>query len=116
MMSYSEIFLVSFVLGSKYRFHEVSITFLTPIIYKFITFNKFLKASCYLSYYLFYDKNYDIMDAKLLQGLQGKPKSIKLYEPIIKMSRGYVMRFYYGYDSETNKTHKKDVYLDKESF
>jgi len=30
-----------------------------------------------LSYYLFYDKNYDTMDAKLLQGLQGKPKSIK---------------------------------------
>jgi integrase len=52
------------------------------------------------------------MDAKLLQGLQGKPKSIKLYEPIIKMNRGYVMRFYYGYDSETKKTHKKDVYLD----
>ena len=28
------------------------------------------------------------------------------------MNQGYVMRFYYGYDSETNKTHKKDVYLD----
>ena len=28
------------------------------------------------------------------------------------MNRGYVMRFYYGYDSETKKTHKKDVYLD----
>lgn len=50
---------------------------------------------------LFYDKNYDIIDAKLIQGLLGKPKSIKLYEPIIKMNRGYVMRFYYGYDSDT---------------
>ena len=52
------------------------------------------------------------MDGKLIQGLRGKPKSIKLYEPIIKMNRGYVMRFYYGYDGETKKTYKKDVYLD----
>lgn len=52
------------------------------------------------------------MDPKLIQGLQAKPKTINLYEPIESMKRGYVIRFYYGYDSETNKTHKKDVYLD----
>jgi SAM-dependent MidA family methyltransferase len=51
------------------------------------------------------------MDAKLIQGIQAKPKTINLHEPIESMKRGYVILFYYGYDSETNKTHKKHVYI-----
>ena len=51
------------------------------------------------------------MDTKLIQGIQAKPKTINLYEPIESMKRGYDIRFYYGYDIKTNKTLKKDVYI-----
>ena len=60
---------------------------------------------------LIVDIFYDKMDAKLIQGIQAKPKTINLHEPIESMKRGYVILFYYGYDSETNKTHKKHVYI-----
>ena len=52
MMSYSEIFLVSFVLGSDYRFQGVSINSLTPIIYKFTVSSK-------TSYAIFLSTNTD---------------------------------------------------------
>ena len=40
----------------------------------------------------------------------------KLYPPTEKPKKGYVIRFYYGYDKETKKVFKTDEYLNLDYF